>query len=176
VASLDQVCGTDIAGGTAVTGSTVYLPCVGGIVAVRVAASPPGVRLLWSSRTGGGPPIVAGGLVWTLSRAGTLYGLDPRTGQVRQQAAVGTPANHFPTPSAGAGLLLAPAANQVVAFHATGAPGAAPPAPGGAPGQAGGPGGGLSGGAVAGIAAVSLVVLGGIGLLLWRRVLARPQS
>lgn len=176
VASLAQVCGTDIAGGTAVTGSTVYLPCVGGIVAVRAAASPPGLRLLWNSGTGGGPPIVAGGLVWTLSQAGTLYGLDPRTGQVRQQAAVGTPANHFPTPSAAAGLLLTPAANQVVAFHATGAPGAAPPAQGGAPGQASEPGGGLSGGAVAGIVAASLVVLGGIGWLLWRRVPGRPQS
>jgi outer membrane protein assembly factor BamB len=184
LASTPPVCGANIDGGTAVTGSTVYLPCISGIVAVRATASPPGLQPLWSSQTGGGPPIVAGGLVWTLSQGGTLYGLDPRTGHVRQQVAVGTPANHFPTPSVGAGLMLAPAANRVVAFHATGAPGAAasqgastPPAQAAAPGQASGPGasgGGLSGGTVAGIVAVSLVALGGIDWLLWRRVLARP--
>ena len=102
LASLPSVCGADIDGGAAVTGSTVYLPCVSGIVAVRAATSPPGLRLLWRSGTGGGPPIVAGGLVWTISQAGTLYGLDPQTGQVRQQAAIGAVANHFPTPSVGA--------------------------------------------------------------------------
>jgi outer membrane protein assembly factor BamB len=181
LAATAPVCGANIDGGTAVTGSTVYLPCGSGIVAVRAKASPPGLQPLWSSQTGGGPPIVAGGLVWTLSQGGTLYGLDPGTGQVRQQAAVGTPANHFPTPSVGAGLLLAPAANRVVAFHATGAPGATPgttpPAQGSAPGQASGPGppgGGLSGGAVAGIVAASLVGVTGISWLLWRRGLARP--
>ena len=122
-ALLPSVCSTNIDGGVAVTGSTVYLPCVSGIVAVRAATSPPGLRLLWRSGTGGGPPIAAGGLVWTISQAGTLYGLDPQTGQVRQQAAIGTVANHFPTPSVGAGLLLAPAANRVVAFRAAGGPG-----------------------------------------------------
>ena len=125
LASLGPLCGSDIDGGAAVTGSTVYLPCAGaGIVAVRAATSPPGLRLLWRSATGGGPPIVAGGLVWTISLTGTLYGLDPQTGQVRQQATIGAVANHFPTPSVGAGLLLAPAANRVVAFRAAGAAGA----------------------------------------------------
>ena len=69
---------------------------------------------------GWGPPIVAAGLVWTIGQNGTLYGLDSSTGAVRQQAVIGAPANHFPTPSVGDGLLLAAAANQVVAF-ATGA-------------------------------------------------------
>src|ERR1700722_10789428 len=68
LASLGPLCSADIDGGAAVTGSTVYLPCAGaGIVAVRAATSPPGLRLLWRSATGGGPPIVAGGLVWTIS-------------------------------------------------------------------------------------------------------------
>jgi outer membrane protein assembly factor BamB len=196
LASLGPVCGADIDGGPAVTGSTVYLPCAGaGIVAVRAATSPPGLRLLWRSGTGGGPPIVAGGLVWTISQAGTLYGLDPRTGQVRQQAAIGTPANHFPTPSVGAGLLLAPTATQVVAFRvgqsgsspasapastapaSTGPASTAPATQASPPGQAGGPdsgSGGLSGGAIAGIVAGGVVLLSGAGWLLWRRAQARP--
>jgi outer membrane protein assembly factor BamB len=200
LASLSSACDGDIDGGAAAVGRTVYLPCVSGIVAVAAATSPPGLRLLWRSGTGGGPPIVAGGLVWTISQAGTLYGLDPRTGQVRQQAAIGTPANHFPTPSVGAGLLLAPSATQVVAFRigqsgssaasapaSTGPASAAPASTGPAstgpatraspPGQAGAPdsgSGGLSGGAIAGIVAGGVVLLSGAGWLLWRRAQARP--
>jgi hypothetical protein len=94
------------------------LPCTSGIVAVRAVKSPAALHLLWSSGTGGGPPIVAAGLVWTIGQNGTLYGLDPATGTVRQQASIGVPANHFPTPSAADGLLLAPSADQVVAFAA----------------------------------------------------------
>ena len=194
LAATRPVCSAGIDGGTAVTGSTVYLPCTAGIVAVRAAASPPGVRLLWNSRTGGGPPIVAGGLVWTISQAGWLYGLDPRTGHVRRQAPLtgpsGANANHFPTPSAGAGLLLAPAGARVYAFRAGvsgSGPASADPAgttPAGAgpsahaavhqdtPGAA--PAGGISGGAVAGIVVASLVVLTGLGWLVWRRVPNRP--
>ncbi len=80
-AKLGPVCDEDIDGGMATAGSTVYLPCLSGIVAVSAAASPPGLRLLWSSRIGGGPPIVAGGLVWTISQDGRLYGIDAATGQ-----------------------------------------------------------------------------------------------
>jgi outer membrane protein assembly factor BamB len=194
LAALSSACDGDVDGGAAAVGRTVYLPCVSGIVAVVAATSPPGLRLLWRSGTGGGPPIVAGGLVWTISQAGTLSGLDPQTGQVRQQAAIGTPANHFSTPSVGAGLLLAPAANRVVAFRAAGAAGApgspastvpastGPASTGPAtqtspPGQAGGAaagGGGLSGGAIAGVAAGGVVLLGGAGWLVWRR--ARPRA
>ena len=194
LASLASACNGDIAGGGAAVGRTVYLPCVRGMGAGAAATSPPGLRLLWRSGTGGGPPIVAGGLVWTISLTGTLYGLDPQTGQVRQQATIGAVANHFPTASVGAGLLLAPAANRVVAFRATGTPGApaspaspaaastapASPAPAtqaSAPGQAGGPdpgSGGLSGGAIAGIVAGGVLLLGGAGWLVWRR--ARPWT
>ena len=137
---------------------------------------------------------MAGGLVWTISQAGWLYGLDPRTGHVRRQAPLngssGTNANHFPTPGAGAGLLLAPAGNRVYAFRA-GVPGSGPASAGPAStGPAGtgpsvhatahqnassaAPPGGMSGGAVAGIVVASLVVLTGLGWLVWRRVPNRP--
>jgi len=115
-AQLGDACGTVIDGGLAVEGSTVYLPCLSGPIAVQTTDSPAGLRLLWSSSVGGGPPIVAGGLVWTIGSNGVLYGLRPTSGAVQEQATIGAPANHFPTPSVGAGLLLAPSAERVVAF------------------------------------------------------------
>ncbi len=99
-------------------GTTVYLPCLSGTIAVQTSTSPVGLRLLWSSSVGGGPPIVAAGLVWTIGQNGVLYALNPSSGAVQEQATIGTPANHFPTPSVGAGLLLAASADRVVAFSA----------------------------------------------------------
>jgi outer membrane protein assembly factor BamB len=123
-----SACSDDIDGGAAVVGTTVYLPCLAGTIAVRVTSSPPALRLLWSSGVGGGPPIVAAGLVWTIGQDGVLYGLDPATGQVRQQVTIGVPANHFPTPSMADGLLLAPSRDNVVAFATPASGTAAPPA------------------------------------------------
>jgi LPXTG-motif cell wall-anchored protein len=102
-----------------VAGSIVYLPCLSGPIAVQVSDSPAGLRLLWRSSVGGGPPILAGWLVWTIGSNGVLSGLDPSTGAVTEHAVIGAPANHFPTPSIGEGLLLAPSSNRVVAFTAT---------------------------------------------------------
>ncbi|MGO8977995.1 MAG: PQQ-binding-like beta-propeller repeat protein [Streptosporangiaceae bacterium] len=174
-ATLGPVCVSNIDGGFAAVGTTVYLPCLSGIVAVRASGSPAGLRLLWNSGTAGGPPIVAAGLIWSIGQNGVLYGLDPATGEVRQQASVGTPANHFPTPSVGDGLLLAPSARHVVAFTTTASGSAA------AAGSASAPptspasqapaasGGGPSPAAIGGIAAAALIVAGGAGWLLWRR-------
>ena len=95
-----------------------------------------------------------------------------------------SPANHFPTPSVGAGLLLAPAANRVVAFRVAGtgaSPGQHRPvstAPSARHSQQDAasiaPSAGLSGGAIAGIVIGSLAVLTGLGWLVWRRVPNRP--
>lgn len=117
--TLADACGDVIDGGAAVVGTTVYLPCLKGPVAVQVSSAPAGLHVLWQASSGGGPPIVAANLIWTIGQDGVLYGLDPTTGAVVQHASVGVPANHFPTPSVGNGLLLAPASNRVVAFTAT---------------------------------------------------------
>lgn len=178
-AKLGPVCDEDIAGGLATVGSTVYLPCLSGIVAVSAAGSAPGLRVLWSSRLGGGPPIVAGGLVWSISH-GTLYGLNPATGRLEQKTSIGLPANHFSTPSVGDGLLLAGLYNKVVAFRAgTGGGAAASPGTGdgGTPGSqpaAGGPdGGGPPPAAIGGIVAGVLILAAGAGWLIYRR---RPSG
>jgi outer membrane protein assembly factor BamB len=118
-ATLASGCGGDMNGGTAAVGSIVYMPCGVGLVAMRVLHSPAALRIVWHTSVGGGPPIVAAGLVWTIGQDGTLYGLNPTSGAVRVNVSVGAPANHFPTPSVGDGLLLVPSANRVVAFLAT---------------------------------------------------------
>jgi outer membrane protein assembly factor BamB len=189
-ASLAGACSEDIDGGSAVVGTTVYLPCFSGPVAVRVTASPASLTLLWTARVGGGPPIVAAGLVWTIGQDGTLYGLDPSTGAVQQQASIGVPANHFPTPSVGDGLLLAPSSNVVVAFHATSSTTSTTatststtptsstpiatttttvPRSNAAGASSSSPGGGTSPGEIAGIVVGGVIVLGGAGWLLLRR-------
>jgi len=117
-ATLPAACSNDIDGGPAFSGTTVYLPCVSGPVAVRVTTSPPSVKELWQSSVGGGPAIVAAGEVWTIGQNGVLYGLNPANGSVRQQASVGALSNHFSTPSVGDSLLLVPTSNRVVAFRA----------------------------------------------------------
>ena len=180
LAKLGTGCSSDIDGGSAVVGTTVYLPCLSGVVAVQAKAAPVGLRLLWSAGTPGGPPIAAAGLIWTIGRNGKLYGLNPATGTVRQRASIGIPANHFPTPSVGDGLLLAPAANRIVAFAVTSAgastttgttttatAGHDPAGP-----SATAQGTGLSAVGVGGIVVGGLVIAGAIGWLLRRRRLA----
>ena len=129
--TLSSFCGGDVDGGTAVSGTTVYEPCQSGIVAVNTTA-PSSATVLWHTNTGaGGPPVVAGGLVWSIDTGNdTLYGLDPTTGNEVQQLALGSESNHFPTSTVADGLLLAPSSNQVHAFDGpAGLPPAPPPAP-----------------------------------------------
>jgi outer membrane protein assembly factor BamB len=175
-AALGSACSEDIDGGVAVQGTTVYLPCLSGIIAVRAVKSPAALHLLWSSGAGGGPAIVAAGLVWTIGQNGMLYGLSPATGKVRQQAAIGGPANHFPTPSLADGLLLAPSADHVVAFTASARASTGKPTPtpsrvpaSHASSRPAAAGDGLPGSAIAGVVVAGLMVIGGMSWILWRR-------
>jgi hypothetical protein len=175
-------CGNDIDGGNAVVGATIYLPCLNGPIAVGATGSPPTLRLQWRASVGGGPPVVAAGRVWSIGQDGVLYGLNPATGAVRQQASIGTPANHFPTPGIGDGLLLAPAADRVVAF--ADGPSATPtttgpttPTTSTTPPRRSAPvatATGVPAGAVAGIATAGAAALAAAVWLVWRR--RRSQS
>jgi hypothetical protein len=117
-------CGSDADGGDAVEGTVVYVACNSGLEAIQT--SPLGV--LWQTSSGANqPPITAGGLVWSIGGS-ELYGLNPANGQTAEQVSLGDQANHFPTPSVGDGLLLAPSAEAVHAFSGSaGLPG--PPSP-----------------------------------------------
>ena len=122
-ATLNNFCGADVDGGSAVVGSVAYMPCQSGVMAVQTSAAPPALGVLWKTPTGaGGPPIVAGGLIWTISQSGTLFGLNPANGQALEEFTLGAEANHFPTPAAGDGLLLAASSNAVHAFFTASAP------------------------------------------------------
>jgi len=169
-ARLVSACGGEVAGGSAILGDTVVLPCLVGPVAVRVTAAPPGLGVVWRAGVGGGPPILAAGRVWTIGRDGVLYGLDPASGAVRQQVAIGAVANHFPTPSAGDGLLVAAAARRVIAFRT--AASQTPSVPLARPthsatSSAAATGGGSSSGLVWGVLAGAVVVLAALGALVW---------
>jgi outer membrane protein assembly factor BamB len=178
-------CNEDIDGGIATVGTTVYLPCLTGIMAVGVTASPASLRVLWSSGRGGGPPVVAAGLVWTVGQDGVLYGLDPTTGAVRQQATIGVPANHFPTPGVGDGLFLVTTADQVVALSApsggatpTAQPATSQPATTTQPTTpvpAVDTGGSIPPGGIAAIVVGSLAVIAAL-VWGWRRRRGRPQT
>jgi hypothetical protein len=68
--------------------------------------------------TGGavGPPVFAGGLVWSTDWGGsTLYGLDPATGAVKFSPGLGG-FDHFAAPSAGGGRLFVANGDKVTAF------------------------------------------------------------
>jgi outer membrane protein assembly factor BamB len=99
----------------------IYVPCASGLTALSLPASGaasfttlPG----FSAPAGAsGPPIFAAGLVWSTGWRGTglLYGLDPSTGAVRFQTALGAFA-HFATPSAGGGRLFVAAGSTLTAL------------------------------------------------------------
>jgi len=77
-------------GGSAVAGSTVYLPCPEGTLALDV--DPAGsMRVRWKAPVpADGSPVVGGGAVWVAdTQGGVLYALDPATGAPRQQIDVG---------------------------------------------------------------------------------------
>jgi polyvinyl alcohol dehydrogenase (cytochrome) len=122
-------CGNDVDGGNAVNGEVVYVPCTAGVEAVQVS-SDTSAGVLWQTSSGaGGPPVLAGGQVWTIGGS-TLYGLSAANGSVVQSFSLSGEANHFPTPAVADGLLLAPESDGVAAFDGPdGLPPAPPPPP-----------------------------------------------
>ncbi len=103
-------------GGTAVSGSMVFVPCTDGLVALDVAPGPR-FSVAWRTHdTGAGTPVVAGGLVWMVDTSGSLWGFDQTTGQVRQRARIG-PVTHFPSLSVGGGALFAETGTRIVSYR-----------------------------------------------------------
>jgi outer membrane protein assembly factor BamB len=107
-------------GGSAYAAPYVYAPCNNGLVALNVNLSTPSFAFAWQGPgvSFAGPPIVAGGVVWTIDPAGTLYGLDPASGATLHTINIGG-ANHFATPAAATGRLFVPAGLVIRAYSLT---------------------------------------------------------
>jgi outer membrane protein assembly factor BamB len=107
-------------GGTAYSPPLLFVPCTGGIVALRVSlSSNASFSVLWqSSNFRAGPPIVSRGAVWAFDLgSGTIYALDPQTGSALFSTQVGRLAQ-FSSPSAGSGYVVA-VTDRVILFALT---------------------------------------------------------
>ncbi|MFL5797880.1 MAG: PQQ-binding-like beta-propeller repeat protein [Actinomycetota bacterium] len=114
----DSVCDGSF-GGTAHTLHSVYVPCTDGLVALTVADDGGSFSRRWTSASfDAGPPIVAGGLVWTVDlSSGALVGLDETSGHevVRRDLA---DVSHFASPSAASGCVFVPTLRTITALCA----------------------------------------------------------
>jgi hypothetical protein len=86
-------------GGTAVVGSTVYVPCTDGVRAVSIDSTGH-MHVLWHAASNiTGAPVVGGGRVWSLDTgAGVLHSLNPSTGAELGSVSVGA-VTRFATPA-----------------------------------------------------------------------------
>jgi outer membrane protein assembly factor BamB len=108
------VCGSGGAfGGLAYQSPVVYVPCTDGLHALRVSGN--SFSESWRAGSSAGPPILAGGVVWSIDNGAVLHGYSPTTGGEVANVDLGA-VTHFPTPAAGGGRLFAPADSQVIAF------------------------------------------------------------
>ena len=86
-------------GGTAVSGTTVFVPCTDGVRAVRINTDGT-MTVRWHAAPNiTGSPVLGGGRLWSLDpAAGVLYSLDPATGAVRGHWSIGK-TSRFATPA-----------------------------------------------------------------------------
>jgi hypothetical protein len=123
-----SVCNGGFGGGTYAAG-VIYVSCRDGMHALAFSAQANSFSPLpgWTIDGGAiGPPIVAGGLVWSTGWGdNVLRGLDPATGNAAFRANLGG-FDHFASPSAGGGKLFVANLNRVTAFTI-----ASPPPPSG---------------------------------------------
>lgn len=100
-------------GGTAWSKDTVYVPCSDGLYALTVRTT--SIDVIWhASHPSLGSPVLAAGDVWAIEPgSGRLYALDPESGDVVYSTALGS-AQHFSTPAATEGFIVAPAGDKIV--------------------------------------------------------------
>jgi hypothetical protein len=108
-------------GAAAVEGHTVYEPCGdgSGMAAITVNAARKTINVLWRGPTGAaGSPVVGGGAVWVTrysDTSGTLYELNPATGAVKSQLAIGQGLPHFSSLSLAGGMAFLGTLHGIVA-------------------------------------------------------------
>lgn len=106
-------------GGTAWSGSVVYVPCTDGLYAVSLTSN--SLSVLWHRpHPVVGSPIISAGAIWAIDPySATLFALDPSSGATLWTTGLGA-AMHFSTPAATDGFVVAPAGSNVVAVSVVG--------------------------------------------------------
>jgi outer membrane protein assembly factor BamB len=124
-----QVCnGGGAYGGFAYQPPRLFVPCSNGLRAITVDTTAGTFSAAWQTLTTfAGPPIVAGGVLWSVGRDNNLYGLDPATGGQISKFAL-PPVAHFTTPAAADGRLYVAGNDKVLSFNAPNSS-SPPPAP-----------------------------------------------
>src|SRR3954452_2031921 len=97
------VCGGGAYGGLAYRAPFVYVPCTDGLYALRVNGN--SFSTAWHAGSSAGPPIISGGVVWSIDQNATLHGYSPDSGSEVANADLGS-VTQFPTPAADAGRLF----------------------------------------------------------------------
>ena len=103
-------------GGDAVDGSTVVFSCYTSLRAIEVTPTA-GIHILWSVTSyAAGPPIIAGGVVWDISRAGLLSGFRLSDGKSVFSTTTAPVVTDFPSLSASGSRLIVPEGNKIVSY------------------------------------------------------------
>ena len=103
-------------GGDAVDGSTVVFSCYTSLRAIEVTPAA-GIHILWSvTGYAAGPPIIAGGVVWDVSRAGLLSGFRLSDGKSVFSTTTAPVVTDFPSLSASGSRLIVPEGDKVVSY------------------------------------------------------------
>ena len=96
--------------------STVVFSCYTSLRAIEVTPSAR-IQILWSvTGYAAGPPIIAGGVVWDVSRAGLLSGFRLSDGKSVFSATTGAVATDFPSLSASGSRLIVPEGDKIVSY------------------------------------------------------------
>jgi PQQ-like domain len=103
-------------GGDAVDGSSVVFSCYTSLRAIEVTPTAR-IHILWSvTGYAAGPPIIAGGVVWDVSRAGLLSGFRLSDGKSVFSTTTGAVATDFPSLSASGSRLIVPEGDKIVSY------------------------------------------------------------
>jgi hypothetical protein len=103
-------------GGDAVDGSTVVFSCYTSLRAIEVTPAAQ-IRILWSvTGYAAGPPIIAGGVVWDVSRAGLLSGFRLSDGKPVFSTTTARVVTDFPSLSASGSRLIVPEGDEIVSY------------------------------------------------------------
>jgi outer membrane protein assembly factor BamB len=103
-------------GGDAVDDSTVVFSCFTSLRAIEVTPAAR-IRVLWSvTGYAAGPPIIAGGVVWDVSRAGLLSGFRLSDGKSVFSTTTGAVATDFPSLSASGSRLIVPEGDKIMSY------------------------------------------------------------